>query len=269
MLIDTHAHLDFPDYKNDRAEVIERARNNGVDIIINVGSSLEGSFASVDLSNRYDCIYAACGIHPHDAQKVLKEDIEKIRELIENNNKVVAIGEVGLDFYRNLSPKEVQYNILLDFLKLSNHFDLPLIIHCRDSSPDNKDALRTLLDALKQKKDQPVKGVIHCFSFDRYVLDECLKMGLYISFTANITYKRADNLREVLKYAPLNRLLLETDAPFLAHQAKRGQRNEPSYLSYLVSTISECKGIGSKEIEDATTENARRLFRFNTGCTSH
>jgi TatD DNase family protein len=262
MLIETHAHLDFPEYNNDREDVIRRANSAGVGVIINVSSSLAGSIASVELSKRYDCIYASLGIHPHDAKEANDDAIKKIRELALSYQKTVAIGEVGLDFYRNLSPKDIQYNAFVSFIRLSKELNLPLILHCREDAPGKNEASTLMFKALKENLDKPFKGVMHCFSGDEQLLKECLDCGLHISFTCNITYKKADRLKEVLKETPLERLLLETDSPFLAPQIYRGRRNEPAYIAHLADAISEIFNVSRQEIEDITTNNVNSLFNI-------
>ncbi|NQT90923.1 MAG: TatD family hydrolase [Candidatus Omnitrophica bacterium] len=260
MLIETHAHLDFPDYKDDRDDVIRRANDAGVGIIINVSSNLKGSFSSVELSRQHDCIYAACGIHPHDAKDVTDETIQSLKGLITSSDKVVAIGEVGLDFYRNLSPHQLQIDAFVKFIRLAKELKLPLILHCREEAPGKKEASGLLIKSLRENLDIPVRAVMHCFSGDEEMLKQCLDLGMYISFTCNVTFKNAAKLREVLKAVPVERLLLETDAPFLAPEGKRGQRNEPAYLRYLLEAISENLGISKDEVERITTENAKNLF---------
>jgi len=260
MLIETHAHLDFPEYKEDLDAVIERAKSSNIGIIINVASSIEGSFNSVELSNRYESIYACCGVHPHDAKEVDDEVIDRLRQLVSSSEKVVAIGEIGLDFYRNLSPKESQYTVFVKFLKLARELDLPIILHCREESQDTRSAQDMLFKAMEENLDKPFRGVLHCFSGDEEFLKKAIGSGLYVSFTCNITYKKADRLRQVLKKVPLDRLLLETDSPFLAPQQKRGQRNEPAYLAHLVDAICQNNSIEKEELERQTTQNAKHLF---------
>jgi TatD DNase family protein len=260
MLIETHAHLDFPQYNNDRDDVITRAKACGIIAIINISSSLKGCYSSIELSRKYDLIYAACGIHPHDAKKATASAISQIEALIENNKKVVAIGEVGLDFYRNHSERDTQLDSFVKFIGLSKRFGLPLVLHCREESPDKTDAQELLFKAMEEHLEPPFKGVMHCFSGDEKLLARCIDNGLHVSFTCNVTFKKADRLRQVLSKVPIERLLLETDSPFLAPQAKRGQRNEPSYLSFLVEAISEALGMEKERIEEMTTHNARRLF---------
>lgn len=259
-MIETHAHLDFPEYDTDREAVVLRAKSSGIKAIINVGSSLKGSFSSVRLAENYSMIYAACGIHPHDAKTADTQAIDSIRGLACSTEKVVAIGEVGIDLYRNLSPKDIQYNILCDFLKMSRELDLPVIIHCREESPDSSAAADMLFRAMGETLDKPYKGVMHCFSGDEEFLERCLSAGLYISYTCNVTYKKADKLRAVLNKTPLERLLLETDSPFLSPRERRGTRNEPGHLKYLLKAISESTGKSEQSIEEQTDDNARELF---------
>ena len=261
-MIETHAHLDFPQYNTDRDIVIKRAQEVGVKSIINVASSVKTSFSSVALSNDYSQVFATCGVHPHDAKEVDDKVIEDIKNLILSSKKVVAIGEVGLDFYRNLSPRGNQIKGLIKFINLSRELDLPLILHCREASPGENEASCMLLNIMKDNLQPPFKGVVHCFSGDEVFLNEALLLGLHISFTCNITYKKADDLRLLVREVPMDRLLLETDCPFLSPQAKRGQRNEPANLSYLVDELSNNLDISSELIKESTTKNALTLFKI-------
>ena len=230
MLIDTHCHLDFSEFDSDRELVIERAKKAGVNYIINIGSSFDGSQKSVDLATKYDGIFASIGIHPHHAEEVTEPIFTEIKKLTENK-KVVAIGEVGLDYFKSPSPPENQKNLFIKFIELAKKRKLPLVIHSREASRDT-------LDILKNEYNKPIPGVMHCFSGDRKVLDEVIELGLYVSFTCNLTFKNAKNLREIAKTVPPERLLLETDAPFLAPQTYRGKRNEPAYITELRDILS-------------------------------
>jgi TatD DNase family protein len=259
-MIETHAHLDFPQYNDDRGAVIERAICSGIGAIINVASSLKGSFSSAELAKKYDCVYAACGIHPHNAKDADDNAMEKLKNLALSRKKIIAIGEVGLDFYRDLSPKDIQLDAFTRFVKLSKELKLPLILHCREASPLEREASELIFKIMEENLKRPFIGVMHCFSGNEELLNRCLDSGLYISYTCNITYKNADNLREVVKKTPMDRLLLETDSPFLSPQAKRGERNEPSNLKYLVKEIAEIRNIEEKEVELQTTQNAKKLF---------
>ncbi|MFN3531985.1 MAG: TatD family hydrolase, partial [Candidatus Brocadia sp.] len=223
MIVDTHAHLDFPEYKADLEAVLSRAKEADVGCIINVGTSLASSKKSITLANRFNNIYASIGIHPHDASKVSEQDWQALEALIKEA-KVIAIGETGLDYYRNRSPHEDQQRIFRRHLILANAHNLPVIIHCREASSD-------CLTILHEHKNGSLKGVVHCFSGTKEIAAKCIELGLYISFAGPITFSNANTLREVAKSVPVERLLLETDCPFLSPQPKRGERNEPSYLS--------------------------------------
>ena len=252
MLIDSHSHLDFKDFDSDRPEVISRAKANGVDLIINVGASMEGSIRSIELAKENEGLYASCGIHPHEADSVKDGDITSFKRLLDEK-KIVAVGEIGLDYYKNISSKGNQKKLFIRLLEEARYRKLPLIIHNRDADKDT-------LSILKDTMPFPVKGVMHCFSGDEKFLKDCLEIGLLISFTCNLTFKNADRLREVARKVPMERLLLETDAPFLAPQIFRGKRNEPSYVKYLAEEISKIKGVSFEEVARLTTNNAKRLF---------
>ncbi len=261
MLIDTHCHLDFKDFDTDRDSVIDRALRAGVTKIINIGSSIEGTRRSVELAKKYEMVYATLGVHPHDAKTVTDKVIEEFRSLAKEP-RVVAIGEVGLDYYRNLSPKEDQISAFKKFIRLALDLDLPLVLHGREADDDMLSILRSAAGK------QGVRGVMHCFSGDAGFLKQCLDLGLYVSFTCNVTFKKADTLREVATAMPVERLLLETDAPYLAPQALRGQRNEPAHLTYLVEEWSKILSLSKEDIARITTHNANRLFRLNMGESS-
>jgi TatD DNase family protein len=252
MIIDTHAHLDFPEYKTDLDTVLSRAKEANVGCIINVGTNLTSSQKSIDLANRFKNIYASIGIHPHDASKISKQHWQMLESLVEEP-KVVAIGETGLDYYRNRSPREDQQRIFHKHLALATTHNLPVIIHCRDASDD-------CLEVLDKHKNGALKGVVHCFSGTKETARKIIDLGLYLSFAGPVTFPKANTLREVVKSVPVERLLLETDSPFLAPQAKRGERNEPSYLSFIIPTLATIYGLSEKDIERITTFNAYKLF---------
>jgi len=256
-LADTHCHLDFPEFDQDRDEVIRRARLEGVDLIINIGSSLSGSIKSIELSKQYDFIYASIGIHPHEADRFDDKQEAALNGLLKTE-KVVAIGEIGLDYYlpagrqgKNYSKPQNQASLFKALLAFAKNFNLPLVIHTRNAQ---EDTLRILREAM------PVRAVVHCFSADEYFLKECLDLGFFVSFTCNITYKKADNLRELVKIVPLERIFLETDAPFLAPEEFRGRRNEPKHVKELAYEIARIKEISPVEVARITTENALDFF---------
>ena len=249
-LIDTHCHLDFPEFDKDRAEVIQRAQAKGIAYIINVGSSLEGSRKSLELSRQYNFIYATVGLHPHEADRFdekVKAELEKLTQ----QDKVVAIGEIGLDYYRNYSRAENQKSLFIALVNLACDLDRPVVIHNRQAEDDTLKILRA---------QKPKKAVVHCFSGDEKFLKECLDLAFFVSFTCNITYRKAENLRSLVKLTPLDRIFLETDAPFLPPEDFRGKRNEPMYVRVLAEEIAGIKGITVEEVARVTTENAKGFF---------
>ena len=249
-LADTHCHLDFPEFNLDRDEVIQRAKDQCLRYIVNIGSSLLGTRKSVELSKQYDFIYATCGIHPHEADRVDDKIRGELKELA-GEDKVVAIGEIGLDYYKNYSKVENQKSLFISLVKLAQDSGLPLVIHNRQAEADT---LKILKEAM------PVKAVVHCFSGGQEFLKECLALGFFISYTCNITYKKAEGLRDLVKATPLERLLLETDAPYLPPEGFRGRRNEPIYVKYLAQEIARIKEITLEEVASVTTENAKTFF---------
>ncbi|MFA5144230.1 MAG: TatD family hydrolase [Candidatus Omnitrophota bacterium] len=259
MLIDTHCHLSFPDFDGDRDDAIDRAKKIGVTAIIDVGSSIEGTRRAVQLAKSHDIVYATLGVHPHEAGSVTGNVMAGFKELA-GERKVVAIGEVGLDYYRNLSSKDVQEAAFRKFIALALELNLPLIIHSREAGDDT-------IKILKEYARR-IKGVMHCFSGDERFLKECLDLGLYISFTCNLTFKNAGELRLAARKVPVERLLLETDAPYLAPQMHRGKRNEPAYLKYLVAQWAEITGLTQNDIARITTHNANTLFRLSPAARS-
>ncbi|MFH1355248.1 MAG: TatD family hydrolase [Candidatus Omnitrophota bacterium] len=250
MLIDTHCHLDFPEFDKDREDVIRRCKAQGIDYLVNIGSSLKGSKDSIELARRYDFIYATVGLHPHEADRA-NQEIQNTLSDLAKQNKVVAIGEIGLDYFKNYSKPENQRPLFKLQLKLAKNLNLPVVIHSRQAQNDILEILR---------EDMPVKAVVHCFSGDENFLNQCLDLGLFISFTCNITYIKADSLRSLVRLVPIDRLMLETDAPFLSPEEYRGRRNEPIYVKLLADKIASIKGVSFEEVAKATTENAKNFF---------
>ena len=252
MLIDTHCHLDFAQFAPDREAVIRRAKEAGVGYFINIGATLDSSLASCELSRQYVQIYASVGVHPHDADSFSTETLNKIRELAVKS-KVVAIGETGLDYFRNLSSQDNQKRLFTELIELAKGLDLPLVVHTRQAQ---EDTLKILKNAM------PLRAVVHCFSGDENFLKSCLGLGFLISFTCNITYKKAQGLRDMVRLTPLDKLMLETDAPYLSPEAFRGKRNEPAQIKLLAEEVSRIKGVSFEEIADKTTNNAKGFFRL-------
>ncbi len=252
MLIDTHSHLDFPQFDADREAVLARANDNGVRFVVNVGSSLAGSRAAVLMAQKYSQLYAVVGIHPHEADACGEAEVRMIEELAKDP-KVVGIGEAGLDYYKNFSRPDKQRELFPLQVRLAAKLSLPLVIHCRQAE---NDCLKIL------KENMPLKAVVHCFSGNLEFLEECLGMGFFVSFTCNITYKKAENLRDAVRAAPLDRIFLETDAPYLSPEGFRGKRNEPSFVKHLAEYIAGLKGISFEEVAAATSANAVNFFRL-------
>jgi len=254
MFIDTHAHLDFPDYNPDRVEVIKRTQQEGIDYIINVGSSLEGSRRSVEFVQKYDFIYAAIAIHPHHSEEINKNSLKELEEMAALP-KVVAIGETGLDFYKNLSAPPAQEKLFRYCIKLAHKFNLPIMIHSRDAADDT-------LRILKEEKAEELGGVLHCYSYPWAIAEQILNIGFYISVAGQVTFPKAHTLRDVVARIPLERMLLETDCPFLAPQKFRGKRNEPAYVKYIAEELSHIYGISIEDIAQITSQNAKKLFKI-------
>ncbi len=255
MIIDTHCHLDFSEFDSDRPQALAAAKAAGVEVLIDVGSSLEGSRRAVALSRQYAEVFATVGIHPHDAKTCDEAAFAEIEKLV-REPKVVAIGEVGLDYYRNLSEPAAQREVFGRFLALAARAVKPLVVHCRNAESD-------MLRMLTPEAMKGIPGiVVHCFSGSRDFLSACLDMGFFVSFTANITYKKADSLRDLVRSVPLERMFLETDAPYLSPEGKRGRRNEPANVVEVAREISRIKGVDIAAVCAETTENARRFFKI-------
>lgn len=254
LFFDTHAHLDDSSYNGDREEMLQRAQDSRISYIINVGYNLLSSRRSLDLAAKHDFIYAAVGVHPHDAAEAAENYLEEIQAMA-SHPKVVAIGEMGLDYYRNLSPKEIQQRVFREQIRLAAELEKPIIVHDREAHGD-------VMAILKDEAVGPAKGVLHCFSGSMEMAWECLKMGFYLSIAGPVTFKNANKLLDVAANISLDRLLIETDAPYLTPEPHRGKRNESAYVAYAGQRIAEIRGIPVEELAAATTENAKRLFKI-------
>lgn len=254
-LVDTHAHLDMPDFSADLEEVLARAKDAGVGQVIAVGTDLASSERVVELARRRENLFAAVGVHPHEARRLDDQAFRRLADLA-RREKVVAIGEVGLDYYRDRSPRPLQREAFLRQLDLAGSLGLPVIIHCRQAHAD-------LLEILRERGGE-VAGVCHCFSGSQEQARHLLDLGLHISFTGTVTFPNASEVREVAGMVPLDRLLLETDCPYLAPQPCRGRRNEPAFLPHILRCLAELRGVDEGELASRTTANARRLFSLPT-----
>lgn len=254
MLVDTHCHLDFDHFDADRDAVLLRAEEASVKRIIVPSIDLHNCTDVLALTERYSNVFAAVGVHPNSTAGWNKSWLDQVRE-IAKHPKVVAIGEIGLDYYWDDAPKEDQHTAFSSQLSLASDLDLPAIIHNRESS---EDIIRLLSGSPLARQDGP--GVLHSFSAEWSVAEAALEMGFYIGITGPVTFKKADDLRDIVARLPLDRIVVETDAPFLAPQQRRGKRNEPSFVAYIAQQIAALHDLSSKEIARITTANAKRLF---------
>lgn len=254
MLVDTHCHLDFEKFDADRDAVVSRADGAGVKRIVVPALNLDNCAAVLNLAERYPGVYAAVGIHPNSTAAWDDVWIEQLRDLAAHD-KVVAIGEIGLDYHWDKSPPEVQKQAFAAQLTLALELDLPVIIHNRESDDD---VLSILKRSVHSKRERP--GVLHSFSSAWDVAEEAIELGYYLGFTGPVTYKSADALRDVLARTPMDRILIETDAPFLTPQAHRGQRNEPAYVVHVAEQVARVRDMNLNIVKAMTTENAACVF---------
>lgn len=253
---DTHAHYDDKQFDEDRDEILKKVYKSGVTGCINVGCNVETSKQVIDISKEYDFMYAMCGIHPSDipqTEEQLWKDIGKIKELATKENKVVAIGEIGLDYHYDGFDKEMQQKAFIKQIELANELKLPISIHTRDSIDDTISIIR------KYKIENG--GVLHCCPFNRELVRHGLEQGLHIAFGGTCTFKNARNANEIVNMVPLEKILIETDSPYLAPDPFRGSRNDSSYLKYVVEKIAEFKNMTPEEIAKITYDNAIKLFK--------
>jgi TatD DNase family protein len=255
-VIDSHAHLYLPDFDADREDVIERARAAGVEAIINIGIDAATSRAAVEIARKGPGLFASAGVHPQSKVADVAAEIDEVRSLARAERaQVVAIGEIGLDYYwKDVAPPE-QLDRLLRQLALALELSLPVVVHCRDALPD-------LLDLLEGRPERPA-GVFHCFAGGPEEARRALGLGFHVSFTGNVTYPKAEGLRAAAKAVPLDRLLLETDSPYLPPMGRRGKRNEPAFGVLTRDAIAFLHGLDPAELGRRTAENARRLFRLD------
>lgn len=248
-IFDSHAHYTDKAFNDDRENMLGSLWESGICGVINCGADIESSVFSVELANKYDYIYAACGIHPEEADKIPENYIEILKNLAKNE-KCVAIGEIGLDYYWRQDNKEKQKELFENQILLSKELDLPIIVHDREAHGDTLEIL---------KKHKP-KGVLHCFSGSPETAEEILKLGMYIGLGGALTFKNARKAVEVAEMLPSDRLLLETDCPYMAPVPFRGKRNYSGYIPYIAEKVAEIKGIDPQTVLDITSENAKKLF---------
>ncbi len=257
-LIDSHCHLDMEQYKRDLDEVLARARSEGVNTVVTIGIDYLSSQAALELADRYPAVHATVGIHPHDAESASDQDLHALAELA-SSPKIVAWGEIGLDYAKKYSPAESQRQVFARQLALARDLNLPVIIHDRDAHRDT-------LEILKRHGPYPAGGVMHCFSGDIALAREIRELGFFLSIPGIVTFKNARQLQQVAAEIPLEAMLLETDGPFLAPVPYRGKRNEPAFLVHTARKVAELREIPVEEVARATTANTRRLFRLAEVC---
>jgi TatD DNase family protein len=259
MFVDSHAHIDGPEFDADRGEVIERAHAAGVTTILNVGTGDPNSGVferAVELGRNNPSIYTAVGTHPHDASLYDDAAEQKTKELIRTGERVVAWGEIGLDFHYDNSPRDVQMDVFGRQLRAARECDVPVIIHTREAEKETVETLRSEYDGAEHR------GVFHCFTGSKELAQQALELNFMISFSGIVTFRKAEDLREIAKQVPLENLLIETDCPFLAPVPHRGNRNEPAYVVEVARCIAELRSLSIEEVAAVTTENFQRFLRI-------
>ncbi len=251
MLIDSHTHLQVSQYDKDRDAVLKRAQDAGVETILIIGIDLETSLSAIELADKHENLYATVGMHPHDAKKLTPDVLKTFRELL-NHPKVIALGEIGLDYYRNLSPPNVQKDAFEKQLNLAEEMNIPIVIH-------NRDAYKDIFPILESRQGQ-IQGVLHCFTGDIELMERSVEIGFHIGIGGIVTYPNAKEMQAVASKVPSDRLLIETDCPWLTPQFRRGKRNEPSYVRAVAEKIAELRNTSIETIGEITTNNFKTLF---------
>ena len=258
MIFDTHAHYDDKAYTEDRSELLLSMEENNVKKIVDVGADMESTKCAVELAYNYDFIYAAVGVHPSEVEEMSDFDLEKLRKYViddsaRDERKIVAIGEIGLDYHWEEPSRVLQKEWFVKQLELAQELEMPVVIHSRDAAEDT-------YDILKVYADNGLKGVMHCYSYSVEMAKKYVDMGLYIGIGGVLTFKNAKKLKEVAAEIPLDRIVLETDCPYMAPEPHRGTRNDSTYIKYVVKTLAEIKGISEEEVERVTFENSCNLY---------
>jgi TatD DNase family protein len=258
-LIDSHCHLDFPDFATDLDAVVERARAAGVERMVTIGTQVANADRVVEIAERYEDVYFTIGVHPHEAAKAGAKDLAAIRRLTAHP-KCVGIGEAGLDYHYDFAPRDVAKRLFRDQIALARELSLPLVIHARDADDD---IAAILADEMGQGR---FGAILHCFTSSRALAEAALDLGLWISFSGVVTFKRSEGLRAIARDAPIDRILVETDAPYLAPIPHRGRRNEPAFVVATAGVVAEARGIGVEELAAATRANTLTVFpKLKTG----
>jgi TatD DNase family protein len=263
MLVDSHCHIDGEQFDSDRDEVVRRANEAGVGILLNVGTgdpNTDDFTKAVAVAEKYDNVYASVGVHPHDAKLYDDDAEEHLLDLINSSSKVIAWGEIGLDFYYDHSPRDVQIAVFRRQIRKARELNLPIIIHSRDADDET-------VEILKEACGGDFRGgIMHCFGGTPGMAKKLIDNGFLISFAGNVTFKKAENLRDAALVVPLDKLLVETDCPFLTPVPNRGKRNEPSFVTHTAHFLAELKEVPFEDLAAVTTDNFKRFFRLDKNC---
>lgn len=254
MIFDTHAHYDDDAFDEDREELLGSMQANGVGKIVNIGASLNSCKQTIELMQKYDFVYGAIGVHPNEVEELSEESFAQLKEWCKSE-KCVAVGEIGLDYYYDEPTPEIQKKWFVRQLELARELGKPVVIHSRDAAKDT-------IDIMKEQHAEEIAGVVHCFSYTKETAKIMLDMGFYIGIGGVLTFKNGVKLKEAADFIPMDRIVLETDCPYLAPVPFRGKRNSSLYLPYVVSTLAEIKGISEEEVRRITWENAHRMYRI-------
>lgn len=256
-IFDSHAHYDDSDFDVDRESLLSSMKDKGVYRIVNIGASLESSRATCELTKQYEDVFGAVGIHPSDAQRTTSSDpMGELRNMYESHkDKIVAIGEIGLDYHYPDTDKVIQEKFFVDQLNLARELELPVVIHSRDAANDT-------VEIMKKEKASEIGGVVHCFSYTKEMAKIFLDMGFYIGVGGVLTFSNAKKLKEALTVVPMDKIVVETDCPYLAPSPYRGQRNESDYITYVVNVLAGLKGVSEDEVYEITYNNAMKLYRM-------
>lgn len=254
MIFDTHAHYDDEAFNEDREAVIKSLAAAGVETVVNIGASMASSETTLELTRNYPFIYGTAGVHPSETAELDEEKFQRLKEIV-REPKIVAVGEIGLDYYWEKPAHDIQKNWFERQLELAREVNLPVVIHSREAAKDT-------LEIMKAAKAGDMGGVIHCFSYGKDMAREYLDMGFFLGIGGVLTFKNAKKLREVVEYAPMAQLVLETDSPYMAPEPNRGKRNTSANLPYVVNMMAEIKGLSPEDVIAATEKNAKRLYRM-------
>ena len=251
MIFETHAHYDDPAFDRDRDRLLALLKDEGIAPIVNIGASIESTKSTVELAHRYDHVYAAIGVHPSDCGDLTEKDIEWLKDL-SSDEKVVAIGEIGLDYHYDEPDREIQKKWFIRQLELAGDTSLPIVVHSRDAAQDTYEIIKDF---------RGLRGVIHCFSYSAELAREYVKMGYYIGVGGVVTFKNGRKLHEVVREIPLESIVVETDAPYLSPEPYRGRRNSSAFIPYIIERIADLKNVSYETVESAVYENAADLYK--------